>query len=691
MEPTRAQVDVAGVSPEISNDFRAPQVLHAVRQCPIWDKLLLAPPPSLEGTISCHKPDLPVGGRLTSFLPFWHQLTSDPWVLSVIEKGYVFPLKSQPRVTGKRVTRSSVSELCEEVEGLYTKCAVEPVPQDQLGLGFYSTYFVVPKKDGGHRPILNLKPFNKSLHRVRFKMETLRTVIAVVQQGNWLASVDLKDAYLHVPVARAMWKYLRFSLPDTGDFQWKVLPFGLSLAPFVFTRIVFTVVAWLRCRGIRLHAYLDDLLLVGDSPQEVHRSVLMTIQVLEHAGFVINLTKSDLNPTQELVYIGALLSTQRGLVLLPVDRRAALIRALLSFSRVGALHPARLWMQVLGLMAATIQCIPDARLRMRPIQWHVKNHWTSGSFDQLILVTNEVRRALQWWTCPLNLAQGLPLDPPKPQLTVTTDASKEGWGGHCLIQEETLLFSGLWSPHERATCHINLLELRAIRLTLMKLKDSIRGLTVKVECDNTTAISYLNKQGGTLSQSLCKEALLLHEWIRTIKVSLIAVHRPGVCNELADYLSRNRPDPTEWSLAQHSYNYIVSRWGKPQLDLFASPANHKAALWFSRLPHPGAAAVDAFNQSWTGWSVYAFPPFNLILKTLLKIRADKVQEVIMVTPHWPKRQWFPLLLQMATEPPLRLPLRIDLLQQRLVDRGVLYHPDLRTLELTAWRLTGDLG
>ena len=686
-----APVAQAEGSPVASNDYRAPLLPHSVCECPLWDELLAAPPPSLEGTTVCLKPDLPVGGRLTRFLHFWHRLTSDPWVLSVIERGYVFPFKRPPRLTGKRVTRSSVSELCEEVVDLSTKCAVEPVPQVQQGLGFYSTYFVVPKKDGGLRPILNLKPFNKSLHRVRFKMETLRTVIAVVQQGNWLASVDLKDAYLHVPVARAMWRYLRFSLPGAGDFQWRVLPFGLSLAPFVFTRIVFTVVAWLRCRGIRLHAYLDDLLLVGDSPQEVQQAVLMTMQVLMHAGFIINLKKSDLVPTQELVYIGALLSPLKGQVLLPVDRRAALIRALSSFSRVGALHSTRLWMQVIGLMAATIQCVPDARLRMRPIQWHVKNRWTSGSFDQLIMVTCKVREALLWWTCPLNLAQGLPLDPPSPQLTVTTDASIEGWGGHSLVQGQTLLFSGIWSPHERAHCHINLLELRAIRLTLMKLRDCIRGLTVKVECDNTTAVSYLNKQGGTISQSLCQEAVILHEWARQMDVHLIAVHRPGVCNELADYLSRNRPDPTEWSLAQQSYNLIVSRWGQPQLDLFASPANHKAALWFSRLPHPGAAAVDAFNQSWTGWSVYAFPPFNLILKTLLKVRADRVQEVIMVTPHWPKRQWFPLLLQMATEPPLRLPLRIDLLHQKLADRGVLYHPDLRTLELTAWRLTGALG
>ena len=55
----------------------------------------------------------------------------------------------------------------------------------------------------------------------------------------------------------------------------------------------------------------DDLLLVGDSPQEVQEAVRMTMQVLMHAGFLINLKKSDLNPSQELIYIGALLSPVR--------------------------------------------------------------------------------------------------------------------------------------------------------------------------------------------------------------------------------------------------------------------------------------------------------------------------------------------------------------------------------------------
>ena len=290
-----------------------------------------------------------------------------------------------------------------------------------------------------------------------------------------------------------------------------------------------------------------------------------------------------------------------------------------------------------------------------------------------------------------NLSQGRPLLSPPCTITVTTDASTEGWGGHTTVNNNSLLFSGLWSQTERRTCHINLLELRAIKLTLLRVAPHVKGQVVKLECDNTTAVSYLNKQGGTRSRTLCLEACQLHEWMLQNEVQATAVHRPGVDNTLADFLSRNRPDPNEWSLSPYACRQLFRRWGTPRIDLFASLQNHKLPLWFSRLPCPQATGTDAMAQTWTGWSVYAFPPKNLILRTLTKIRDDRVEDAIVVVPHWPKRGWFPLLLHMAVETPVMFRLEINLLSQVLQDKGRLYHPDLRSLQLTAWKLSGAPG
>ena len=212
-----------------------------------------------------------------------------------------------------------------------------------------------------------------------------------------------------------------------------------------------------------------------------------------------------------------------------------------------------------------------------------------------------------------------------------------------------------------------------------------------VECDNTTAIAYLNRQGGTRSWLLCQEALLLHEWMLQFNITMTAVHRPGVNNELADYLSRNLPDPTEWSLSPQSCARLFEHWHTPQVDPFAAHTNFKYQVWFSRSPHPMAAATDAFRQTWTGLSVYAFPPFNLIQRTLLQIRDQGVEEAIVVVPNWPARMWYQLLLQMAVDKPVLFKMEIDLMSEKLQARGTLFHPNLKQIHLSVWKLNGKHG
>ena len=99
-----------------------------------------------------------------------------------------------------------------ELEALLAKGAVEIVPQHLAKSGYYSPYFLVPKKDGGLRPILNLRAFNKFVakDKNKFKMLRIPTLLAMVQPGDWLASVDLKDAFQHIPVAKCHRKYFRF-------------------------------------------------------------------------------------------------------------------------------------------------------------------------------------------------------------------------------------------------------------------------------------------------------------------------------------------------------------------------------------------------------------------------------------------------------------------------------------------------
>ena len=102
--------------------------------------------------------------------------------------------------------------------------------------------------------------------------------------------------------------------------------------------------------------------------------------------------------------------------------------------------------------------------------------------------------------------------------------------------------------------------------------------------------------------------------------------------------------------------------------------------------------VDAFSHSWRGLSVFAFPPFNLIMRTVLKLRDEEVEEAIMVTPNWTRRPWYPILLALSCERgPTGLRKELGLLSQKIQNRGTLFHPDLETLRLVAWRLNARSG
>ena len=77
------------------------------------------------------------------------------------------------------------------------------------------------------------------------------------------------------------------------------------MAPRVFNKTLALVMAWLRWLGVQLDLYRDDILSMGNSALEVAQSVSKTVQVMAQAGFILNLKKSDLTPTKDLVYIGA--------------------------------------------------------------------------------------------------------------------------------------------------------------------------------------------------------------------------------------------------------------------------------------------------------------------------------------------------------------------------------------------------
>ena len=91
------------------------------------------------------------------------------------------------------------------------------------------------KKDGGQRPVINLKNLHSFVDAPHFKMKGIHTLKSLVLEGDWLVNVDLKDAYFSVPISQENRKFLCFQFEDKS-YQFNCLPFGLASAPWVFTK-----------------------------------------------------------------------------------------------------------------------------------------------------------------------------------------------------------------------------------------------------------------------------------------------------------------------------------------------------------------------------------------------------------------------------------------------------------------------
>ncbi|KAI2665750.1 hypothetical protein H4Q32_022839 [Labeo rohita] len=183
------------------------------------------------------------------------------WLLRTIRLGYAIQFARRPPkfrgVLTTSVQGPNTMVLRAEIAILLAKGAIETVPSAEMKKGFYSPYFIVPKKGGGLRPILDLRVLNRALLKLPFRMLTLKHILTCVRVQDWFVAIDLKDAYFHVSILPRHRPFLRFAFEGRA-YQYKVLPFGLSLSPRVFTKIAEAALSPLREMGIRILNYLDD-------------------------------------------------------------------------------------------------------------------------------------------------------------------------------------------------------------------------------------------------------------------------------------------------------------------------------------------------------------------------------------------------------------------------------------------------
>ncbi|XP_021365668.1 uncharacterized protein LOC110458334 [Mizuhopecten yessoensis] len=269
------------------------------------------------------QPDLPVGGRLSAFFPQWKEITQDSWALSIVAEGLSIPLLREPPLTAEPiffpppVDLEKALAVRREIATLVEKSAVEEVPRHRFSPGFYSRFCLVKKKSGAWCPIIDLRP-------KKIKIETPRGIITSVREGIWATSIDLKDTYFHIPMRKSDRKYLHFSC-EGKIFQFRAMPFGLTTAPMVFTKLLQVVV-----------------------------------------GFIPSREKTELSPSQDFVFLGYRFNVARGIILPTQEKFIKARSPVLQFIQTSAVQ-VRWYLSLLGFLNSLADVVALGRLHIRPL------------------------------------------------------------------------------------------------------------------------------------------------------------------------------------------------------------------------------------------------------------------------------------------------------------------------------------
>ena len=203
-----------------------------------------------------------------------------------------------------------------------------------------------------------------------------------------------------------------------------------------------------------------------------------------------------------------------------------------------------------------------------------------------------------------------------------------------------------WSQEE-TELHINVLELKAVYLSLRSLCKEDSNKHIRIMSDNSTTVACINKQGSIKSAPCDRMTRYIWEFCLQRNIWLSAAHCPGVLNVEADQASRVFNDSSEWSLTNNVFKQITNSTGMiPTIDMFASRLNKKLPTYVAWQPDPDASAIDAFTINWECYIGFYFPPFNVIGKVLEKLESDSAIGLVVV-PCWPTQSWFPRYVDMA--------------------------------------------
>lgn len=369
------------------------------------------------------------------------------------------------------------------------------------------------------------------------KYMDLKDACKIINQGDFLAKVDLSNAYRSVKVHSSNYPYTGLHWRFQGDnqdtfFYDTKVPFGAAQSPSIFQRLSSAVCRIMKSKySFCVIAYLDDFLIIESTYDRCSAALTCLIQLLRKLGFYINWNKVE-GPSQRLIFLGILIDTCKLTLSLPGDKLTEFFNLLCDFK--GKHRASKKQIEsLIGKLNWSCQVIKGGRTFLRRLL--DLKHSLKGSQHKVIL-SDEFQKDLNWWIQFIHEFNGtVNFINNKPITNIQTDACN--FGGGAFFNSDYFYINWKIDMPAVADFHINIKETVTLILALFHWHEQLRDKYVMVFTDNMTARSIINK--GTCKSSYVMNLLRQLFWLQaTFNFTVQAIFLPGKFNVLADCVSR---------------------------------------------------------------------------------------------------------------------------------------------------------
>ena len=576
----------------------------------------------------------------------WKEAGAGRFAIEVIEKGFKLDLEREPERYEEKNNKNFMKEEefgNEAVLKLLQANVLKEVKKEEVWC--VNPLSVAINSEGKRRLCLDLsRHVNKICRTRKFRIESTKSFLEVIGEGDFMWKFDLKSAYHHIVIFGEHQKYLGLSVTVEGVkryFVFRCLPFGLNDACRALTKLLrFPLQRW-RQEGVQTFIHVDDGIGSLRGRERAQAAADRMKEDLGRFGLLTSEDKCEWKVTQELEWTGFVINTKDFKVFVP-ERKIVKCESKIDELMEKGGGPVKL-----KELASVVSLIISFGLGMgRPCRFFTRfssmaiaEAEKKVGWNGMLCLTQEVCREMEYWRRSMRRINGHPIRH-RPGVKVVRPKMLYSDAGGCLagggqienrkVYDNMVFQTNLTEEEMKASSTYR--ELRGVEEGLKALSKDLQGCRVRWHNDNWSCCKIVEL--GSMKEDCMKVALRINELIVEHGMDFEIVWQRRTSEEIvfADKISKDF-DFSDYRLSQEDFNGIAEMYGPFVVDYFASSYSFRMKPFMSRYRCDEGQGADAFAADWSRGLGYFHPPVGLVPRVLRKAEEDGA-EGILVVPCW---------------------------------------------------------